>query len=87
MARLVDDLPIQLVQRLDVVAGEGDGHEDQVGLALGHVVRDGVGGLGAEPGGGADLRLPAQTVGVAEGEALHDGVDGGGDFGGVGVAC
>lgn len=55
-------------------------------MALFHVGGDGVGGLGTEPGGGTDLRLPAEAVGVLETEASEDGVDGGGDFGRVGVA-
>ena len=82
----VDDFLIEFKERFDVVGGEGDGDEDQILLALGDVIFDGVGGLGSEPGGGSDLRLPAEAPRVGEGEALHDGVDGGGDFGGVGVA-
>ena len=70
-----------------MIRRERDGHEDEVRLALFDVLGDGVGGLGAEPGRGADLRLPAEAVGVGEFEALHHGVDCGGDFGGVGVSC
>ena len=84
---LVDDLPVYFVKCLDVVGCECYGDQDEVLVALFHVFEDGVLGLGAKPGGGADLRLPAETVGVAEGEALHDGVDSGGDFGGVGITC
>ncbi len=86
LVRLVDDLLVELEEGLDVVGGEGDGNQDHVLVALFHVRGDGVGGLRAEPGGGADLRLPAEAVGVLETEACEDGVDGGGDFGGVGVA-
>ena len=69
-----------------MVAGEGDGDEDQVRLSRGDVVGYGVGCLRAEPGGRADLRLPAEPVGVGVVQARHYGGDGGGDFGGVGVA-
>ncbi len=86
MPRLMDDLLIELEERLDMVAGERDGDEHQVGLAFLDVALHRVAGLGAQPGGGADLRLPAEAVGVAEAEALHYGVDGGADFGGVGVS-
>ncbi len=86
MPRLMDDLLIQLEERLDMVAGERDGDEHQVGLAFLDVALHRVAGLGAQPGGGPDLRLPAEAVGVAEAEALHYGVDGGADFGGVGVS-
>ena len=86
LACLVYDLLVKLVERLDVVAGEGDWDQDEVGLALFHVVGDGVACLGAEPGGWADLRLPNEAIGVAVVETVHDCVDGGGDFGGVGVA-
>ena len=86
-AGVADDLLVELEERLDVIAGEGDGDEQQIGLALGHVGRDGVAGLRAQPGGGADLGLPAEAVRVREAEARHDGVDGRGYFGGVGVAC
>ena len=70
-----------------MVAGESDWDEDEVCLALLHVVGDCVAGLRAEPGSGANLGLPDKAVGVAVGEASHYGVDGGGNFGGIGVAC
>lgn len=87
ITHLVHDFLVDLVERLDVVAGEGDGDQDQVGLAALDVLGDGVAGLGAEPGRGSHLRLPAEAVGVGEIELLHHSVDGGGDFGGVGVAA
>ena len=86
LLRFMNDLLIEFEERFDVVAREGDGDEDQVGVAFAHVGHDGVGGLGAQPGGGAHLGLPAEAVGVGEVEARHHGVHGGGDFGGVGVA-
>lgn len=82
----MDDFLVQLEERLDMVAGKGDGDEHQIGLAFLDVALHRVAGLGAQPGGGADLRLPAEAVGVAEAEALHHGVDGGADFRWVGVA-
>ena len=84
--RLMDDLLVDFIEGLDMVGSEGYGDEDEVFMALFDVFHDSVGGLGAKPGGGADLRLPAEAVRVGEVEALHHGVDGGGDFGGIGVS-
>lgn len=86
VACFVDDFLVELVERLDVVAGESDGDEDEVCLTLFHVIGDCVAGLRAEPGGGTDLGLPDEPVRVAVGEAGHDRVDGCGDFGRIGVA-
>lgn len=86
MPSLMDDFLIQLEQCLDMVAGESYRYEHQVCLAFLHVCLHRVAGLGAQPGGGSDLRLPAESVGVAEAEALHHGVDGGADFSWVGVS-
>lgn len=55
-------------------------------MSFPYVIHHRIGRLGAQPGGRSDLRLPAQTVGVLEPEALEHGVHGCGDFGGVGVA-
>lgn len=86
LLRLMDDFLIEFEERFDVVACECDGDEDEVGVPFTDVGHDGVGGLGAKPGGGADLGLPAEAVRVGEVEACHYCVDGGGDFGGVGIA-
>ena len=80
---LVDDLLVELVERLDMVTGESDWDQNEVGLALLDVVGDGVARLSAEPGGRADLGLPYEAVRVAVIEAGHHCVDGGGDFGGI----
>lgn len=58
VACFVDDFLVELVERLDVVAGESDRDEYEVCLALLHVVGDCVASLRAEPGGGANLGLP-----------------------------
>lgn len=80
---LVHDFQIQLIQGFNVVAGECDGHKNQIRLAALDVLHDSVLGLSTKPRLGADLRLPAQTPGVAEVQALHDGVDRGSNFGWV----
>ena len=59
VAGLMDNLLVEFVERFDVVACESDRDEDEVCLALSNVMGYCVGGLGAEPGGGADLGLPA----------------------------
>ena len=86
LLRFMDYLLIKFEERLDMVACKCDGDEDKVGVAFTHVGHDGVRGLGAKPGGGTDLGLPAEAVRVAEVEACHDRVHGGSDFGGVRVA-
>ena len=68
-----------------MVGCECYGDEDEIFVAFLDVFHHGVLGLGAEPGGRPDLRLPAETVGVGETETLHHGPYGGGDFGGIGV--
>lgn len=82
---LLHDFQIQLVQGLNVVAGESDGHKDKVRLAALHILHHRILGLGTQPGFRANLGLPTQPVRVAELQALHDGVDGCGNFGRVGV--
>ena len=47
---------------------------------------DGLLGSGLQPGQGADLRLPDQTVGMAEAQLLHHELDGGADLGRIRVA-
>lgn len=70
-----------------MVRCEGDGDEDNILVALFDVLYDGVLGLRAKPGGGTDLGLPAEAVGVAERQTLHYRVDGRGDFSRVWVTC
>ena len=55
LLRFMDDFLIKFEERFDVVACECDGDEDEVGMAFTDVGHDGIGGLGAEPGGGPDL--------------------------------
>lgn len=84
---LMHDLQVQLIQGLDMIAGEGNGHEDQVGMTTLDVLHDSVTGLGSEPCTGAHLRLPTQPVRVAEVESLHHSVNGRGHLSWVWVAC
>lgn len=56
---LLHDFQIQLVQGLDVVASESNGHKDKVRLAALHIFHHGILGLSTEPGLGTDLGLPA----------------------------
>lgn len=58
----VDDFEIEFVECLNMVRGEGNGDEDNVGMAALDVVLDCVAGLCAQPGGRADLGLPAEAV-------------------------
>ncbi|KAI3479347.1 hypothetical protein L1887_58631 [Cichorium endivia] len=80
-------LNVDLVERLDVVAGEGDGHDDGVLVALLCPALDGVAGLRAEPSGGTHLRLPCDSVRVAPLEPRHDGSHGSRHLGRVGVTA
>lgn len=69
--RLFHDFEIQLIQGLNVVAGEGDRYEDNVGLSTLHVLLDGIACLRSQPSPWSDLRLPAEAVRVAKIEPLH----------------
>lgn len=68
-----------------MIGRKGYGDKDEILMTFLDVRHYGVLGLSAEPGGGADLRLPAKAVGVGEAEALHDGVDCRPDFGRIRV--
>lgn len=81
----VHNLQVQLIQGLDVIAGKRNWHEDQVGLAALDIFHNSILRLGSKPCLRADLRLPAEAVGVAELQALHNGVDSCRHFGWVGV--
>lgn len=70
-----------------MIGSECDWDQEEICLPLFDVVLDSGGCLCAEPGGGADLGLPDETVGVGMPQFGHDGVDGGGDFGGVRVSA
>jgi hypothetical protein len=83
---LADNLLVQLVQRLNVVTGEGNGDQQHVCLALLHQALDRVRCLCAQPWLRADLRLPHKTVLVLHAESLHDSVDGRSHFGRVRIA-
>jgi len=65
---------IQLKQSLNVVAGKGDRHDQNILALVLNKASDGLVGLGAQPLLGAHLRLPAQAVRVREVEFLHDAV-------------
>lgn len=84
---LMHNLQVQLIQSLDMIACESNGHEDQVGMTTLDILHDGVTGLCSEPCTGAHLRLPAQSVRVAEFESLHHSVDGRGNLSWVWVPC
>lgn len=73
-------LEIQLVKGFNMVTGERNGHENDVGVPTLYIFLDSVACLGTKPGGRSDLGLPAQTVGVAEIQSLHDSMDSGSDF-------
>lgn len=62
LVRLLLDLNVQLVQRFDVVRGEGDWDETDVFLTVLGEALDRVGGLRALPCLRADLRLPCKSV-------------------------
>lgn len=84
--RFLHDFEVQLVESLDVIAGEGDGYEDQIRMSPLHIFHHSVTRLSSEPRRGANLRLPAQAVRIAEVEALHHCMNCRSNFGRVGVA-
>jgi len=53
------DLQIQLIESLNVITGESNGHKDQVCVAALDILHDRIAGLGTQPCGGTNLRLPA----------------------------
>ncbi len=69
-------LNVQLVQSLDVVGGEGDGHNDGVFPSKAGETTEGVAGVLTHPRHRSHLRLPDQAVGKLEVELLHHSVDG-----------
>lgn len=86
-AALLDVLEVDLVQRLDVVARERDGHDDRAFAAEAREALDRLPRLHAHPRRGPHLRLPDEPVGVRVPEAAHDGGDGRCDFGHVWVSA
>jgi hypothetical protein len=87
LPRLLEVLKVQLEQRLNVIAGESNRHQQQIVLALLCVSLDRVARLRTQPRRRSNLALPYQSVRVAETESVHDGGHGSADFGGVGVAA
>jgi len=71
MARLADDLLVQLVQRLDVVRCERNRDQQQVCLPLGDVILHRRRCLRPEPRLGAYLGLPAHSIRVDVVQAVH----------------
>lgn len=62
----VDDFSIQLVKGFDMVAGKGDGDQNQICLPAFDILLNGMAGLGSQPCRRSDLGLPAQSVGIGE---------------------
>lgn len=62
---LFEVFKVEFKERLDVVAREGDGHEEDVVVFLLCHPFDGVARLGAQPGRRPDLGLPDEPVRVA----------------------
>lgn len=81
----VDNLQVQFVQGFDVITRKRNRDQNQVRLSLLHVLLHGITCLGSEPGRGADLRLPAQAIRVAEVESLHDSMNCRGNLSGIRV--
>lgn len=70
-----------------MVAGEGNRHQDNVGLPSLDVLLDRISRLGPEPCRRSDLRLPAEAVWVAVVQSLHHRMNSGSDLGWVWITC
>ncbi len=77
---------IQLRECLDVIAGEGDRHHQQVLLPAGAEALDHPLGARPEPADGAHFALEGEEVGVGAAEPLHDRLDARPDLLRIGVA-
>jgi hypothetical protein len=71
---LMHDFKVEFIERLNVIAGEGNRNKDQVRLAPFNIFLDRIARLGTQPGGWSDLRLPTKSVGVRKPESSHDRV-------------
>lgn len=78
---LLHHLKVQLIQSLNVVAGEGNRYQDDIGLSSLHVLLHSIASLSAQPSGRAHLRLPTEAVRVTKIKALHHRMDRGCNLG------
>lgn len=82
---LLLELNVNFVERLDVVTGESDGHNNGILVTLLSPALDGIARLRSKPSSGTDLRLPGDSVWVTPLQASHDGSYGSSNLGGVRV--
>ena len=80
-------LAVELGQRLDVVAGEGDRHHQHVLLPPRAEPLDDLRGAGAQPANGPHVGLVGEEVRVGAAEPLDDGLHARSDLLGIGVAA
>ena len=66
---------IELGKRLDVVAGKGDGNDQDVLLPPGTQAADHLLGAGSEPTDRSDVRLLGQDIGVRSAQLLDYPLD------------